>query len=160
MAEQVKGQGQQTKKEDSYKDAAKTLEARRRQLEKEAAKLKAHCDHRSKKGSLKISPIKGSKVICDKCNETFDLSIIDNDTLSSAVEVVHNAIQQVRCMTGDKERDQDLLVVYGEMDYNLKNLANVYAKLKSKAGQKEKQHKNNDDGLGYYRKSTSFISKK
>lgn len=142
----------------SFVESLKSLEEERRNLEKKAAKLKANCFHKSKSGKLKVSELKGSKVICDKCGEVFDVEVIQEERLKESVEVVHNALQQVRCMARqDKNSDVELCQIYGDIDYNIKNLPVVYGKIVTKMGNGKKKHKKQNNDYGYYGKSISFL---
>lgn len=147
-------------KEDSFQSSLKGLEAQRKELEKRAAKLKAKCSHKGKSGKLKLNRLKGSYVVCDKCGEVFDLNTINQDELERSIEVVHNALQQVRCMTRqDKESDVELCQIYGDIDYNIKNLGTVYAKLHNKVGNGKNKHKKQNNEYGYYGNKVSFLGK-
>lgn len=148
-------QGKEVK---SFVDSLKSLESKRRELEKQAAKLKANCFHKGKSGKLKVNELKGSKVICDKCGEVFDVAVIPEEKLKESVEIVHNALQQVRCMARqDKESDVELCQIYGDIDYNIKNLPVVYAKIVNKMGNGKKKHKKQNNDYGYYGKNVSFL---
>ena len=151
----------QIKEAKSFVESLKGLEHKRRELDKQAAKLKASCCHKGKSGKLKVNELKGSKVICDKCGEVFDIAVVDDDELKRAVEVVHNVLQQVRCMTRqDKESDVELCQIYGDIDYNIKNLPVVYSKIVSKMGNGKKKHKKQNSDYGYYGKNVSFLGGK
>lgn len=145
---------------DSFAGSMRGLEEQRKELEKRAAKLKAKCSHKGNSGKLKLNSLKGSKVVCDKCGEVFDLNVIGQENLENAIEVVHNALQQVRCMTRtDKESDVELCQIYGNIDFNVKNLGTVYAKLNNKVGNGKSKHKKERNEHGFYGNKVSFLGK-
>lgn len=147
-------------KSESFIESLRGLEEKRKELEKQAAQLKASCRHRGKSGKLKVNELKGSKVVCDKCGEVFDIAVVDQKELEAAVETIHNAIQQVRCMARqDKQQDITLCQVYGDIDYNIKNLPMVYAKIISRMGNGKKKHKKENNEYSFYDKKVSFLGK-
>lgn len=151
---------EKTKKVSSYAENLKSLEKKRKQLDREQAILKSRCNHQNKEGHYKLSNLKGGKVICDKCGEIFDLKPINKDQLAEAIEVVHNALQQVRCLAkSGKDGDDDLIKVFGDADYYIHQLETVYSKVLDKHASSKKKKKKHDNEYGYYGKNVSYLGR-
>lgn len=144
----------------SYAETLKSLEKKRKQLEKEHSILKSKCDHKNKEGQFKLSPIKGGRVVCDRCGEVFDLKPITPEQLSDAIETVHNALQQVRCLAKKSESgDKDLIVRFGVADHDIHELESIYRKVLDKHASNKKKKKKHSNEYSYYGKNVSYLGR-
>lgn len=86
------------------------------------------CNHRDKKGKLKLKS-DGDLYECE-CGERFDLSIISEERIDAAVEVMHNMINALRMSDGVETlakfdiTDESI----GLMNLDIKEIAKRYKK--------------------------------
>lgn len=148
------------KKNNDFTPMSDLMEEKKK-LEKKMKKITIPCSHTNSNGKVKIDFIgKGNLVRCKKCGCKFDFSVIDSDNLRNAIRTVHNAINQVKAMTDDPEREETVIKNLGELDYNLDAMEELYSKTvyqyNKTGGKKKKKHNNNDYG-NYGANSIDFI---
>lgn len=134
----------------------KDIAKRRKEIEKEERLIKTQCCHQNHKGKLTVFPI-GNKgeYKCSVCGEEFNMNPISSNELKTAINVVHNAIQQCRSFA-DADEEAKIIKALGETDYNLtyvldslyRKTINHYAK--ASGGKKNKKNNNRDDDFGSY----------
>ena len=137
----------------NYKDRMNEILESQRALDKQVRKMKVQCAHVNKNGKLKLTEVGNGYFECDICGERFSLAPIDRHTLDAAVEVIHNAAQTIRCYS-DAEQDRNLIVAIGELDYNVRELPDIYEKVSSaytrnQGGKKRNKNKNRNQGGGF-----------
>lgn len=141
------------KKNNDFTPMSDLMEEKKK-LEKKMGKISIPCSHTNDNGKVKFDFLgKGNLVRCKKCGCTFDFGTIDPDDLHKAVLTVHNAINQVKSMTDDPNREAGVINTLGNLDYNMKEMEELYRKTVfnyHKGGKKKKNRKNNDFGqYGY-----------
>lgn len=161
MSKEFKEEKEKQEKKNGY--GLKDIMQERKDLDKQLARLKAVCNHKNNEGTkIKVEPVgPGSTVVvCTKCLAEFDISTIDAEKLAEAVEIVHNALNQVKVLTSSKkQRDINLCRAYGEADCTITNLPSVYNKIVAEYANKGKKKSKNNRGNehGYYGRRTSFL---
>ena len=153
-------------KENNKKKSSDFVEMRdlreeQKKLDKKKKKVAIPCSHTNAKGKLKLNFLgKGNLVQCEKCETVFDFSTISHDDLKDAIRIVHNAINQVKVMTDDPEKEYAVISNLGQLDYNLKELEELYRRATNKYGKGEKKKKNKDDFGQYGINALSFTGGK
>lgn len=131
-----------------------------RKAERERRKVAAECSHQSEKGKLKLNALHNGEFQCKLCKERFSMDIIDRTQIEKSVDILNNAIQQIRCFSDPTENEQ-VIRRLGEMAFNLKEVSSLYERIveSSTRGNKHKnknKHKNEDD-FGSWGGGISFI---
>ena len=124
----------------------------RKKLEKKMAKVKIPCSHTNSNGKIKVEFRKGTIAECKKCGCVFDFERISSEDLDDAVEVIHNAINQIKALSNDPEKEIEIIKTLGQIDYSLSELAELYNRTISKYGKggKKKNKNRNNDSIGSY----------
>ena len=136
-------------------DDIEDLKEAQKAISKKIEKAKIPCSHSNDNGKIKIRFLDEgtTRVQCKRCGEIFDFRTVDGETLRNAVTVVHNAINQIKALSDNPREEKKLINTLGEMDYNLKNLIEIYdATTKSfNKGNGKKKKKNHDyDSFGQF----------
>ena len=139
----------------SKKDAEiltmRNLVEKRKELDRELDKLKIPCSHtKESNGRLKVEFINERYVRCEKCGCEFDFTRIETDELKNAVNIIHNAINQIKVMSDAPEREKKVLRELGTMDYNLSELLDLYKRTINTFGKGKKKKKSKDSSFGSY----------
>lgn len=151
------GNKDKKKKSDIFTNIT-NLEKAQKELDKEKAKIAIPCSHTNDKGKIKVEFLKGNLARCKKCGAKFDFGIISEDELDRAVRTIHNAINQIKAMSDDPEREEKVIRSLGELDFNLKETKTLYLKTIAEFGKgKKKKNKNNDQFGSYGAGAVEFI---
>jgi len=139
-------------KKDSNFASMRDLLEEKKKLDKKMNKIKIPCSHTKENGKLKVEFINGTYAECKRCGCRFDFSRIDFDTLDNAVETVHNAINQIKALSNDPDREGGVIRELGSIDYNLGEMAELYKRTITKYGKggNKKDKKNRDKSIGSY----------
>ena len=143
------------KQNNLFRDKLNQIEQASREMEKERKKIVVECAHQNEKGKLKIYPIgENGMYQCKYCKAKFNMMPIPTSTLGDALETVHNAIQQIRCLS-DVNEDYKMIKLLGSLDFNLQETQELYTRIVSVYGNghtknKNKKNKNREDGFGGY----------
>lgn len=153
--------GKDNKKKSDFTPMSDLMEEKKK-LEKKISRAAIPCSHTNDKGKVKVEFLgKGNLVRCKKCGAKFDFSSIQMDDLEEAARILHNAINQIKALSDDPEREQSVIRSLGEMDYNLKEMVDLYRKSVNNYGKGQKKNKNRDNDFGSYGMgSISFIGGK
>lgn len=159
MAKENKGN-----KKNLFRDKVNKIEQVRKELEKERKKIVVECAHQNEKGKLKIFPVnEHGEYECKYCKARFNMEPIKEGRLHESIKTVHDAIQQIRCYS-DIDRDDKLIRVLGELDYNLQETEELYKRTTDHFGRGNGKNKNKnkdknrgDDFGGYGSGNISFI---
>lgn len=150
-------------KKDTAFESMKDLMEEKKKIEKKMNKVKIPCSHTKENGKLKVEFIDGTVARCKKCGCVFDFGRIDFDELDHAVEIVHNAINQIKSLSSDPDKESSLIRELGSMDYNLSEMSELYKRTISMYGKgnnkKNKKNKNNSFG-SYGAGNINFIDGK
>ena len=123
----------------------KDLVEEEKKIKRKMAKLKIPCSHTNEKGKIKVEFIKGTLARCKKCDCVFDFERIEPDELDRAVETVHNAINQIKALSNDPEKEASLIRELGTIDFNLDEMKDLYKRTITKYGKggngKKNKHK-------------------
>lgn len=141
------------KNKNSSFETMRDLQEERKKLEKKMAKVKIPCSHTNSNGKIKVEFRKGTIAECKKCGCVFDFERISDEDLNDAVEVIHNAINQIKALSNDPEKEMKIIETLGQIDYSLSELAELYTRTVSKYGKGGKKNKNknkNNDSIGSY----------
>lgn len=144
-----------SEKLEGLKEKIKRLEHEKTKHERE---LKAPCSHTGKNGKLAVKFLegKGNLCQCKICETVFSLKTYDKDDIAIAVEVVHDAINQIKVMTEDPKADESILTSLGKVDLKLLAIPKHYAATILKNGNPKKnkngkkKHKNNQGNNNFY----------
>lgn len=149
------------KKNNNFASMSDILEEKKK-LDKKLAKVAIPCSHTNDKGKLKIEFLDNGLARCKKCGSVFSFETISHDSLDKAVRTVHNAINQIKALTEDPDREQGVINSLGQLDYNLKETAELYKKTVSNYGKggKKKNKKQYDSFGSYGAGSIEFIGGK
>jgi len=131
----------------SFRDKIAAIEKAEAEVKKERKKIVVQCSHQNSKGKMKIYHIGNSNFKCKYCGEVFSMKPVSMGELKSAVETLHNVIQQMRAFS-DPESDMRFIEHLGEMDFNIEELPAVYDRINSLMS-KKKKNKNNNDEIGF-----------
>lgn len=150
------------KKKNLLKEKLKKIEKVRREMEKERKKIVVECSHQNEKGKLKIYPVnEHGEYECKYCKTRFNMNPISSADLREAVKTLHDAIQQIRCYS-DIDEDENLIIMLGELDYNLQETVELYDRTRALFGRGsgKKSRKEDDDFGAYGSGALSFIGGK
>ena len=112
-------------------------------LDRKLNKVKIPCSHTNSNGKLKVEFINGSsRVRCKKCGAEFSFDIISKKELEKSVENVLNAINQIKAMSDNPDKEKSLIVQLGNMAYNLGEFITLYDRTVSRYGKGEHKKKN------------------
>lgn len=137
-----------------YEEELNSLKSEEKKIERKRRELVAKCNHRKESnGKLKIESLGNNVFECKICRTRFDATKIAEDDMNDAVDVLHNAIQQIRCFS-DKTEDRELVEYYGKIDSSLQTLPETYHRLillssKDNFNKKKKKHRE-PDSFGRY----------
>lgn len=133
------------------------------QLEKKVRDLKkkkvSKCNHRKPNGKLALRLLVDGRFECKRCGEVFSMDQIKKRDIDNALMVVHDMINQTRCLTNpDKQRDVRISEDLGVLNFDLKESAELYERIVRKAGNNRDQDRDRDrnrnrddrDGFGLY----------
>lgn len=149
-----------------FREKMSKIEKIRKDTEKELKKIVVDCAHQNEKGKLKIHPVGNpadGNYECKYCKTRFNMNPIKDAELDTAIEIVHDAIQQIRCFS-DYREDEKLIRLLGELDFNMQETKELYTRAISVYGRgngkkKDKKNRNNDSDFGNYGSGPiSFIS--
>lgn len=146
-------------KKDSRFESLRDIYEEETRLRRKREKLKIPCSHTNDKGKIKVDFIKGTVARCRKCGAQFDFSQIPMDDLYEAIDVVHNALNQIKALSNDPEKESKLISDLGSIDYNLSEMAELYKRTiekNGKGGKNKKKHSDNSFG-SYGANSLDFI---
>jgi len=138
------------------------LEGMERDFHKEKKKIAIHCCHQNEKGKLKIYPYEKGKTgdyQCKYCKTIFNMNHISKEELKDALSTLHNAIQQIRSFA-DCDKDEKIIMLLGELDFNLHETKELYERYADIYGKRNKKKKDRDDIGSYGVGSISFIGGK
>lgn len=140
------------KNKKSYsKEGLASLAEKRKKIDREMKRVSIPCSHQNAKGKLKVEAINNGTVVeCKLCKSVFDIAKIDARELNNAVKIVHNAINQIKTLTDDPEREEEIIETLGNLDYSLGEIPELYERMYGKVGKKKKKDHNRDDSFGYY----------
>lgn len=141
-----------SKNKREFQDNLNRIEKMKKELEKERKKAVIQCNHRSGKGNLKLAPLGGNEFECTICKTRFNAGKVSEENLLAAIDTVHDAIQQIRAFS-DKSEDESLVKFFGEIDYNVQSLPELYRRVMaaySHSGGKKKKHHRDDQRFGSY----------
>lgn len=143
-------------------ESLRDLMEEEKKLKRKMRKLKIPCSHTNDKGKIKVEFIKGTLARCKKCECVFDFGRIEFDELDAAVETVHNAINQIKALSNDPEKEANLIRELGSIDFNLSEMADLYKRTITKYGKgTNNKKKNKDSSFGSYGASNiNFIDGK
>ena len=138
----------------------KDLIEEKKKLEKKMSKIKIPCSHTKSNGKLKVDFINGGTMArCQKCDCVFDFGRIDFAELDDAIETVHNAINQIKALSNDPDKESGVIKELGLMDYNLGEMAELYKRTINSYGKnKKKKNKNNNNNNSFGSYGASSIS--
>lgn len=145
-----------------FKEKINRIEQARKAMEKESKRLVVECSHQNENGKLKLYPVSDhGDYECKYCHTRFNMNKINFNDLKSSIEVVHNAIQQIRCYSdSDSEKDAQLIRVLGELDFNVHEVAELYdriVRVYGKGNGKKKHHnRDSNDGFGGFGSAASI----
>jgi hypothetical protein len=145
---------------DSNFASMKDLMEEEKKLKRKMSKLKIPCSHTNDKGKIKVDFIKGTLARCKKCDCVFDFERIDIDDLDAAVQTIHNAINQIKALSNDPDKEATLIRELGTIDFNLTEMADLYKRTITKYGKdggKKKKHNDNNSFGSYGASNISFI---
>lgn len=150
-------------KKDTNFTSMRDLMEEKKKLEKKMNKVKIPCSHTNDKGKIKVEFLKGTLARCKKCDCVFDFGRIEFDDLDNAVETIHNAINQIKALSNDPEKESNVIRELGSMDYNLAEMSELYKRTITKYGKggknKNKNKENNSFG-SYGAGNINFINGK
>ena len=124
------------------------------------------CDHTKKDGSVNLKQLQGTtyskdgEIItyrkgdckCKHCHTQFNVRIIPEQKLKDAIEVLHDAINQIKTFNSNKKgkRDPELVTHLGRNDLDNMKVGVIYSNMFLKKGKhKKKNKKNKKSGAGY-----------
>lgn len=140
--------------ETQLKSLKESIEAKRKELERQEKQLVVSCNHKNQKGKLKIEHVYGTDGLfrCKKCGQEFSMDRIDIKKGLNAAEVLNDMIQQIRCLSGDSNKDRETNKQLGELAYNIGEVIDLYDKTIKAVGtkKKKKKEKDNNDSYGSY----------
>ena len=140
-------------KKDSNFESMRDLIEEEKKIKRKKIKLQIPCSHTNDKGKIKVEFISGTVARCTKCGCTFDFNRINPNDLDDAVRTVHNAINQIKALSNDPEKEASLIRELGTIDFNLNEMCDLYKRTineQGKGGKKKNKHKNNDYSFGSY----------
>ena len=146
-------------KNSNFTSMADLMEEKKK-LEKKMSKIKIPCSHTKSNGKLKVDFINGGTLArCKKCDCVFDFGRIDFNDLDDAVQVVHNAINQIKALSNDPDKESNIIRELGSMDYNLGEMVELYKRtINSFSKNKKKKNKNNNNNSSFGSYGASSIS--
>jgi hypothetical protein len=130
------------KKNHKSNDVASLLE-QKKAIEKKIRQRTIPCSHTNKEGKIKGEVIKGQIVRCTKCGEEFSLRRFDKETLSDAISIVTDAINQCKAFSENPKDEQDVIEKLGSLAYSVGELPELYRRTLASAD-KHKKKKNHD----------------
>lgn len=149
------------KHKNDYFSAMRDLREEEKKIKKKLKQITIPCPHTNHKGKLSGEFIKGDLFQCKRCGQKFSFTQISSDTLSDAIRVCQNAINQIKAFSDNPQEEESLIRSLGELSYNLGEVGDLYNRVCSGPKEKKKnKHRNNDDnGFGGYG-SIGFIGDK
>lgn len=132
----------------------------KKKLEKKLGKVMIPCSHTNSNGKLKVDFLGRDLCRCKKCGCEFSFEQIDNDELKSAIRTLHNAINQIKAMSDDPEKESSVIEQLGNLDYNLKEMKELYNKTINdnvRGGKKKKKNRDNNAFGSYGTSNIKFI---
>lgn len=129
------------------KSLREKIEAQRKDLERQEKQLVITCNHKNGKGKLKIEAVYGSDGLfrCKKCGQEFSMDRINTKDGLNAAEILNDMIQQIRCFSGDSNKDREINKQLGELAYNIGEVIELYDKTIKAVGSKKKKKKEKDN---------------
>jgi len=102
---------------------------------------------------LKIKPIdERGNFKCKDCSTEFNMNPIIREDLKRAIQILHDAIQQIRCFA-DPDEDGKMIRLLGEADFNNEEIQRLYARTLDAYSKNRKKDKFGDrdrDNFGSY----------
>jgi transcription elongation factor Elf1 len=124
-------------------DELKSVQRRRKEI-------LVRCNHQNANKKLKLIPLNDrGDFKCKICHQTFNMNLIEKSNLLNAVQVIHNAIQQIRALN-EIDEDKKILKYLGEMDFNIQELSELYDRIVAVYGKNKKKKRRDDDDIGSY----------
>lgn len=123
----------------------------KKKLEKKLSKVMIPCSHTNSNGKLKVDFIGRTRCRCKKCGAEFDFEQVSQDEAKEAIATLHNMINQIKALSDDPEKEFSVIKELGSIDYNLKEVCDLYEKTianNTRGGKKKK--KQNDNVFGSY----------
>ena len=153
------------KNKDTSFETMRDLQEEQKKLQKKMGKIMIPCSHTKDNGKLKVDFLGDTKVRCKRCGAIFDFRVIKKEELKSAIETIHNALNQVKALSSDPEREQGIIRELGSIDYNLKEFVELYERTQDiygKGNGKKKKNKGgyNDDFGSFGANNIDFIGGK
>ena len=124
------------------------------------------CDHIKKDGTINLKLLQGQaygkdgEIItyrkgdckCKHCHTQFNIKKIPEQKLKEAVEVMHDAINQLKSLNGRNkgDRDPNMIAHLGKLDLDNMKVLMVYTKTFIQKGKHKKKNKKNKKGLTDY----------
>lgn len=145
--------GKKDKEKDFSFASMRDLIEEEKKIKRKMSKVKIPCSHTNEKGKIKVDFIKGTFARCKKCGCEFDFRTINADDLDEAVQTVHNAINQIKALSNDPEKEASLIRELGTIDFNLAEMSDLYKRTIDKYGKgnkDKKKNKNKDSSFGSY----------
>lgn len=139
------------KKDSSSFVSMRDLVEEEKKIKRKKLKIRIPCSHTNDKGKIKVDFVKGTLAQCKKCGCVFDFERIEPEELDNAVEVVHNAINQIKALSNDPEKEASLIRELGTIDFNLSEMSDLYKRTITKYGKGGNNNKKKDkDRFGSY----------
>lgn len=118
------------KKNKEFEKERNDLYELRRQLREKEKRIVSRCSHRKKSGKLALRVLSDGRFECKRCGETFSMEQIPGRDISNALRVVHDMINQIRCLTDpDRERDVRISEALGILNFDIKEAAELYERI-------------------------------
>lgn len=124
----------------------------KKKLEKKIAKTTIPCSHTNSNGKLKVDFFGKNMARCRKCGAEFSFEQVSAEEAAGAIRTLHDMINQIKALSDDPEKEFSVIKELGSLDYNLKEVGELYAKTiahNSRGGGKKKK-KNHDNAFGNY----------
>lgn len=128
------------------------IEQATKDIQKQRRKIMIKCSHHNHNGKLKIESIDDEGTYrCKICKAVFNMNPIKKEDLEEAVEIVHNALQQIRCHAANSsDAEEKIVKLMGELDFNLQESVEIYDRIvriymKGEGKNKDKKKRYDDD---------------
>lgn len=135
------------KKETEFENMRDLLEERKK-IDKRLHKAMIPCSHTKENGKLKVEFINGTRCRCKRCGAEFDFTRISNEELRAAVRTIHNALNQIKALSSDPSKEYGVIKQLGTLDFNLKDIAELYQRTQNESGKGGKMKKKKNRGYG------------
>ena len=122
------------------------LDSAEKLAKKKRRELYASCNHKGKRGKLKVEPTDEKDVFrCKRCKQEFSFRKIKKNEAVQAAETLNDMIQQIKCFS-DSDDDEKLLKELGSLSCSLEMVLDLYNKALKSVGKKDKKKKKDQYG--------------